>query len=129
MCPSQVEKMTITDALARDWVGKLESGEAKRANLPQKLARPIVARRIGVSPGSLENIARGRTKGIRNWIAERIKAAVIRELETEIRGLTHDLQVARQCGLGPGSPEVCSCKASLATALAALNEFDSNGEN
>lgn len=40
-----------------------------------------VARRLGVAPGTLWNIRKGRTKGIRAWVEQRLRAAVIREDE------------------------------------------------
>lgn len=110
------------DAQARSWVARLEYAEARRSGTIIPFARAALARRLGVAPGTLENIRNGRIKGLRHWIAERIRAAVIRELELEILRLEHDLFVARQSGAGAGSDEILAATASLEAARLALTE-------
>lgn len=107
---------------AREWVGRLETSEARRSGSGLGQARQVVARKLGLPGGTLENIRRGRTKGIRSWIEERIRTAVIRELEKEIVGLEHELQMARQCGAHAGSPEILSAEAAIASARRALTK-------
>ncbi|MFO1147768.1 MAG: hypothetical protein U1E62_05260 [Alsobacter sp.] len=108
------------DAFAREWVGRLEGIEARKSGRGMPAAREALARRLGVPAGTLENIRRGRSKGIRAWLDERIRAAVIRELTTEILRLEHEVQVARQCGAHPGSTEILEAEAALEKARASL---------
>ena len=77
----------------------IEDDAARRYGLPVKLARPIVAREIGVAPGTLENVRKGRTKGLRGWIERKIDAALTRALERQIAGLNHELEMAKARGV------------------------------
>ena len=119
MASEEMDKMTA-DTMPRAWVERLEKTEAARSGVPVTVARRAVARRLGVSPGTVENIRRGRTKGVRAWIADRVANAVIREIENEIRGLSHELQCARQCGLRTGEGEIDEIQADLAALTLAL---------
>lgn len=115
--------MTCVDTFARDWTSRLQRREIARSEVTKPVARRMVARSIGVSPGTLENIERGRTKGVRGWIVERIKAAVIRELEAEIRGAQHDLEIVRRCGVDPRSTAFSAVEAAVEDAKQQLNSL------
>lgn len=91
---------------ARDWAAALEDREQTRSGVSLPNALATVARRIGVAPGSLENLRRGRSKGVRAFLYEKIRAAFIRECEQEMRRLAHELELARQAGLSAGSDEI-----------------------
>jgi len=119
MASKETDKMTA-DVLARQWVTRLEHREARTAGTTLANARTAVARRLGVAPGTIENLRRGRTNGVRAWLAEKIAQAVIREILTEIRGLEHELLVARQCGARAGGGEIAEIEAGLAALVAAL---------
>lgn len=106
---------------ARNWAAELESRESKRSGVSIRDARKIVARRMSVAPGTLENIRNRRTKGVRAGVFERIRAAFMRELEAEMMRLRHELEMARQCGLDARESEVCAAETELA-ALHALIE-------
>ena len=117
---SMKEDEMSADILTRAWVEKLEKTEAARTGVPVTVARRAVARRLGVSPGTVENIRRGRTKGVRAWIADRVANAVIREIENEIRGLSHELQCARQCGARAGESQIHEIQADFEALTLAL---------
>ena len=123
MHPKIEDEMTCVDTFARDWTSRLQRREIARSEVTKPVARRMVAREIGVSPGTLENIERGRTKGVRGWIVERIKAAVIRELEAEIRGAQHELEVVRQCGVDPRSTAFSAVAAAVEDAKQQLNSL------
>jgi len=109
------------DTVARDWTRRLERAEASRTGLPIEDARKRVARRLGVLPGTLENIGKGRIKGIRNWVAQKIRQAVIREIEAEIARLQHELEMARRCGTRLDSELVGEIETHLAAVSALLD--------
>jgi len=97
------------------WSHLLEEREKRRGmKLPD--ARRSVANKIGVSPGTLENLSRGRFKSLRLNIVEAIRNAVIRELESEIAALSHELDLARQSGAHPASPEIIEAATAVQTA-------------
>ena len=111
MRPSTTDKMSMTelslsDTEAARWAATLEERERAKTGHSLAVARNAVARRIKVAPGTLENLRRGRTKGIRAWIFEALRAELVRELEQEQRRLAHELEILRQCGGGAVSGSI-----------------------
>lgn len=98
---------------ARNWAIELEAREAKRSGVSIRVARRIVARRMSIAPGTLENLKNRRLKGIRVWIVEKIRAAFMREIEQEIMRLTHELEVCRQMGLDAHEDQMGEIQAHL----------------
>lgn len=78
-----------------------------------------LARDVGVAPGRFERIRAGRVKGVSQWFFERVRSLVIREIESEIRRLTHELEIARQSGCDPRALDV----GEVETHLAALRKI------
>lgn len=105
---------------AQGFARRLEEREAVRSGAPLSVVRPVVARRIGISPGTLENLRRGRLKDVRKGVFDSLRAGVIQELEAEMRRCEHELAVLRQIGTDPRSDEISSVEASLASAREAL---------
>jgi hypothetical protein len=114
MCPRDEDKMSCVESAARDWAKALEDREQKRSGVALPEARRAVARRIGVAPGSLENIRRHRTKGVRAWVYESIRAEFMRESEKEIKRLEHELAMARAAGLDTHQDQTGEVAAHLA---------------
>lgn len=106
--------MSALELSARDWASALEEREQTRSGVSRPNARRSVARRIGVAPGSLENLCRGRSKGVRAYLYEAIRAAFIRECEHEMARLAHELEMARQAGLRSDSDEIGEIEAHFA---------------
>lgn len=118
--PFQRDRMplVIDDRHVAGWARSLEDRRCSRGmKLPE--ARRVLARDTGVSAGTFESLRRGRLKGVKNWIAERIRSAVIRDLQQEIARCTHELELARQAGLDPRSSDM----AALETAVQKANEL------
>jgi hypothetical protein len=105
---------------AERWARIMEDREAARSGQPIKLARKTVSRRVGVSPGTLENLRKGRLKAIAAHWYDNLRAGVIAELETELRHVEHEIQIARQSGLDPASGEAHALLASEARIREAL---------
>ena len=101
---------------AQQWERMLVADEAKRAHCPEKEAREIIARRAGLSPGTLENLRNGRLKTIAADAYSRIRGLVVRELEAEILRLEHELAIARKTALRPDDDEIFKAAAQLAAA-------------
>lgn len=78
-------------------VERLEGAEM-RAGAALPVARAALARRIGVSPGTLESIRRGRVKRIAHDIFCKLHSAMERQLEKEIEAATHELAILRAAG-------------------------------
>lgn len=86
---------TSFDDLARQYARTLEDREALSNGQPITKARESVARRIGVPPGTLENLRRQRIKGIRAWIFERLRTAYEADCERQLKLLEHELEITR----------------------------------
>lgn len=104
----------------RDLTTSLERAEVRRLNVSRADARDGIARRIGVAPGTLDNIRRERSKIIPNWLMQRVRSELISTLTSEIRRLQHELELARQAGVDHRDDALCSAEAHLAAARALL---------
>lgn len=114
------DKVSNVDAMARDWARHIEDREAARSHTSLSAVRRIVARRIGVAPGTLENLRKGRAKKVAAVVFERLRAAVIREMEHELARCAHELQIALQAGRDPRSTEVAALEAAMVQARAMM---------
>jgi hypothetical protein len=111
--PMRAEATDITTAL--EWTRRLEDMERGRSRLPAAEVRPIVARRVGVAPGTLENIHRGRIKQPRKSLMDALRNALVRELEAEAMRYEHEAQILIQTGSDPRDGEIAEVVAGLAT--------------
>lgn len=98
MRPKGMEKMSIAERFeicARNWLGFVEMSEAEMLGVPREEARPLLAARMQEAPGTLENLFRGRLKGIRVTLYEKARREFIRAVEREIGKLENELVIAR----------------------------------
>jgi hypothetical protein len=100
---------------------RLERIERERG-ADRDAARRTVARRIGIAPGTVENIARGRKKSVAGWIEAKIKDAAINALEQEMRRLECELAMVRGGGGGVSGDALASAAAALDRARELVNE-------
>jgi hypothetical protein len=113
---------------ARSLARSLEDREARRAGSVE-LARPIVARRLGINPSKLETLRRGRLKKIEGWLRDRIAALVVREIRNEITRLNNELALARQIGMDPRAVDLTEIETDLARLKALMRPTLVNSEN
>ena len=95
------------------WTKRLEGIERVRSGLPADEVRPIVARRVGVAPGTLENIHRKRIKEPRKSLMDKLRSALVRELEAEMMRHQHEIHILKQTGADPRDYEIAEVEASL----------------
>lgn len=107
--------------VARGWAARLENRERARTGWPLKTVRSIVAKRVGVSPGTLENLRRGRIKDPRQSLCDKLRAALVRELQAEMRAHEHEIHVLQQTAFDPRSDEIAAAEKGLSEIRAALN--------
>lgn len=105
---------------AKGWASELEHREAMRSGATRAKARLVVATRTSLAPGTLENLARGRLKAIAVHVYERLRSGLIREWETELVRLEHELSILRQTGVDPRDNQVAAVVAGISAARQAL---------
>lgn len=117
------KSMTCVDVTVREWTRQLEDTEVRRSGRSRAEARERIAARTGLALGTLENIRRGRGKGLRRWIEDKIAWAVIKDAEAEIGRLNRVLEMARQRVEGGSSDEIREAEASIQAARKAIGKI------
>lgn len=118
-CVSSYDKLE----LAKDVAGYLEKRERKRNGGNRNAARDRLASKIGVLPGTLYNLFRGRLKKLDVDLRDRLTAFAMRDAQTEMKGLCHELEMAVRMGVPPNSAMVEQIKADLSGVCRALNDL------
>jgi hypothetical protein len=113
MCPVSEDKMSAFDQAVRSDLSRLEAIRALRSSASIAHARASIARETRIAAGTLENIKRQRTKGVRGWIADTIRGALVRELQREIERLNHELQTLLQRGVDHREPEMAEVQSLI----------------
>lgn len=99
---------------ARDLALGLLTRERARHGGARGAVQARVGRRIGVLPGTLETLSRGRLKRLEAWVLARLVAGTIEDLKREIRRHDRDLEAARRCAVDLDPSEVVEVEAHLA---------------
>lgn len=103
-------------ATARHLARTLEEREADRSGQTLASVRNLIARRIGASPGFLENLRRDRIKSVPYSVMNRIRAAFVDEVRAEIMRLEHELTIHQQIGADPRDADLHKAKAQIEAA-------------
>lgn len=91
---------------ARRWARLIEEDEAARAGLDLEDARPIVARRLGIFPGTLTRLRKKNgLKSISAYAYDRLNRAAAQAIERRLVQLQHELDLTRQQGLDARSDD------------------------
>lgn len=91
---------------ARRWGRLLEEDEAARSGLERvEDARPIVARKVGVFPGTLKRLRNNSLKSISAYAYDRLNKAAAQAIERKLVCLQHELDLTRQQGLDARSDD------------------------
>jgi hypothetical protein len=94
----------------------LEDAEAHRLGINPRDARKRIAGRIGITPTTLENLRRMRTKIVPNWLMNRVREELISVLQSEIQRLEHEVNLAKQIGSDYRDDLLSEAQTSLASA-------------
>ena len=79
-----------------------------------------VGHKAGVSKWAIWGLWHGRRKTTTEEVVGRLRGALIRQLEGEIRHLEHELTILRATGVRPDSDEILAVASSLAKARQTL---------
>lgn len=107
-----ISDLTTVNRFAR----VLEDSEARKFGIRTADARNRIASRLGVSPGTLENIRRLRTKIVPNWLMNKIRSEFVAVLQSEITRLEHEISIARQAGAHHRDDDLQAAQAQVIAA-------------
>jgi hypothetical protein len=108
--------MGVTLDRARELERGLVIREQARHGGDREQARARLARRMGVLPGTLYNLARARLKRLDDALRAPLVSYAVHDLQLEIERLNHELEVARELGAAPGQDLVREIEATLKRA-------------
>ncbi len=108
----------ITDDTAR-MLEALVAREVARAGTVRR-ALPRLAGRLGVAPGTLENLRRGRLKSVCAGLRAGLWHHLSREIEREIAALTAELDRLNRQPLGSDPDTLAEVEAHLQEARALM---------
>jgi hypothetical protein len=106
---------------AHRWAEVLEDAEAKRLGCKVQDARRALACRLGIAPGTLENLRRFRIKTVPSWMMARLRREFVALLQTQIMRLEHEIHIARQTGADYRDDDLASAETQVARAKEILN--------
>jgi hypothetical protein len=109
-----------TDERVRRDLVMLEEMARARTGKPLHKVRLSVARSIGIAPGTAETIRKRRSKGVKQWMAELVTAALVRELRAEAARVNHELELALARGAPIDGDEAAEAEAKIAEARGLL---------
>ena len=98
------------------WANRLIEAEADKSHTTLPIARTIVARHLGVVPGTLESLHRGRLKRISDHLATKLRGAICNELQAEIARLEAELLLARSGNTFASDDQIQSAAAAVEQA-------------
>lgn len=80
------------------------------------------ARRMGLAPGTIQNLVKGRLKFVER-VEARVREAFIRMLEQEIAKATHELEIARRISARLDSAAVLAAETAVVSAQKRVEEL------
>lgn len=113
--------------VAGRFVRRIEDVEAIRLGRRIAEVRPGIARRIRTTASVLRHLREGRRKSVPAWLMAALRRELIGVLQSEIRALEHEIQIARQVGLDDRDDALGAAQAQLATAKEILREATGGG--
>jgi hypothetical protein len=113
--------------IASDYLIRAEKILAVRQGCTVEENRPAIARALDVSVTSVERIRHKRRKVIAAWLKDKIVNLFIEAAQAELRSLTHDIEIARQIGLGNGDGALIEARARAQALVKILDDISSEG--
>lgn len=98
---------------ARHWSKWLEASERLRHGRSQIDARLRLATRAGTTPGTLENLRKGRLKDVGTALYDSLRHLMIDDLRAEVTAHEHEITVLQRLGGPVADREIQEAQASL----------------
>lgn len=108
------------DEHARRMSRRLEDTEAALLGVRVERARAEVAPRIGLLPGTMASLRKGRIKDVRGKLYQKLRSAFIQHLQAELTALLHEFQVIMATGVPLSSDEAVAVRSGIMQIRQAL---------
>lgn len=112
---------------ARDWAAALTDHARRDSGTTKTIARDVVARLTGISPGTLENLEKDRLKSVPAHVYDALRAGLISALEKDLGKLEHELFILKQTDGGPHSRATAAVVADIEKVREALGLSPADG--
>jgi hypothetical protein len=106
---------------------RIEKSMSDRLGWRVQDVRPKVARSLRTSVSTVANLRRQRRKSVPRFLTDAIQRLLIAELETEIQGLQHELDLLRQTCPDHRQDAFAEAEAALAVAREVLERTARSG--
>lgn len=114
-----METAAVSEEDARLWVLDAVRRERVRAGHNLEISRASLAAKLGVAPGTIENIWRGRLKKLGD-LRGKITHHRIKSLEADLADLANELAIARARGTLATPAQIDDAYAALETTRALI---------
>lgn len=104
-----------------EYARSLERSEVRRCDTNVTQARRNIARRLGVTTVTLDNLRTLRTKIVPNWLMNKVRAELISVLQLELQKLEHELHTHKQVGSPHSDDDLASAQAHLTSVRQILS--------
>lgn len=98
----------------------LERSECRRTGRKLLPAREDIARRLGITPDTIENFRSLRTKIVPHWLLNKVRAELVSVLEMERQNLEHEIQLYKQTGAHHTDVDLCAAETQLSAVREVL---------
>lgn len=120
---SAMNNFAFKEDRTTDYALRLIDAVANNNQISKERALPLAAQKAGLLPGTLENLKRERVKQPRIGVRERVRQALIQELENAITKTEAELKQAKLEDL---QDEIYEAKAEYEIAKLSAHRFDDN---
>ncbi len=113
---------TLTDVEAFNRLAhSFERSIVRNTDTNTLLARKSVARRLGITPNTIENFRSLRTKCVPHWLMNRIRSELVSALEKEAQNLAHEIQLHKHTSHRIDDDTLAAAETQLALAREILS--------
>lgn len=113
--------------IASTYLTRAEDLLARQTRRTVEENRPQVARRLDISISACDFIRRQRRKIVPAWLKEKIIGLFIQAAQAELLAIEHEIEVARQIGMGNGDGALIAARARAAALVNVLDSITSEG--
>jgi hypothetical protein len=113
--------------IASTYLTRAENLLARQNQRTVEENRPLIARKLDISISACDFIRRQRRKIVPAWLKDKIIRLFIQAAQAELAAIEHEIEVARQIGLGNGDGALIAARARASALITILDSVNSEG--